>query len=139
MKRIAGMILVIALVVGMVPLVALANDEAEETAITVHGLVQERDLANFDNVVKADLINFAFAPHELTVEPGTTVVWVNKDRDLHNVHVRVIRDGRYVSLDIGDLYRENQMWAVTFHETGRYNLVCDPHLALGMEGRLIVE
>ena len=32
-----------------------------------------------------DIAKFAFAPNEITVAPGTTVVWVNRDETPHQV------------------------------------------------------
>ena len=35
--------------------------------------------------VEVAIADFAFSPATLTVEPGTTVVWVNKDGQRHSV------------------------------------------------------
>jgi plastocyanin len=76
--------------------------------------------------------NFAFGPGMLTVKRGTTVVWTNKDDDVHTVK----SDGgpqafKSPALDTGDSF------AVTFDKAGTYQYICSIHPY--MQGKIIVQ
>ena len=63
---------------------------------------------------------FAFAPKEITVKPGTTIVWVNHDEAPHTV---VSGDKTFVSkgLDTDDRFEH------TFDREGDFSYVCSVH------------
>jgi len=72
------------------------------------------------NTVAID--NFAFGPQTLTVAPGTTVSWVNKDDEPHTV----------VSADDPKLFKSgaldtNDSFAFTFSKPGTYKYFCSIH------------
>lgn len=78
---------------------------------------------------------FAFAPEELTVAPGTTVVWKWTGKGGgHNV---VADDGAFDSgspvPDAGTTFKH------TFSETGEFPYHCVPHKSLGMVGTITVK
>src|SRR5699024_3210375 len=78
---------------------------------------------------------FAFSPEELTVAPGTTVVWKWTGKGGgHNV---VADDGAFDSgspvTDAGTTFEH------TFSETGEFPYHCVPHKSLGMVGTIIVQ
>jgi plastocyanin len=76
--------------------------------------------------------NFAYAPREITVAPGTRVTWVNRDDVPHtatsSVKPRAFDSG---ALDTDDAY------SFTFTTPGTYDYFCavHPHMA----GRVIVK
>ena len=76
------------------------------------------------------IANFAFAPPDLTVAAGTTVVWKNADDSPHRV---ADRNGAYVSaaLDTDDSY------AHTFATPGVYGYFCSIHPF--MKGKITVK
>lgn len=63
---------------------------------------------------------FAFAPREITIAPGTTVVWSNKDETPHTL---IATDGSFVSkaMDTDDRYEH------AFAAPGDYNYFCTLH------------
>jgi len=63
---------------------------------------------------------FAFAPREITIAPGTTVVWSNHDETPHTL---IATDGSFVSraMDTDDRYEH------TFAAPGDYNYFCTLH------------
>ncbi len=63
---------------------------------------------------------FKFVPAEVTVAPGTRVVWINRDETPHTI---AGRDGALVSkaLDTGDAFEH------TFGEAGDYVYFCTLH------------
>ena len=79
-----------------------------------------------DTVVIRD---YAFHPATLTVTPGTTVTWVNRDPVAHTV---TSKDGGWGSA----LLQQGQEFSYTFAEPGTYNYFCQPHP--WMEGRIVV-
>ena len=70
--------------------------------------------------VTIDIGKFAFAPKEITVAPGTTVVWINHDETPHTI---ADSDHAFVSkaLDTEDSY------AHTFDHEGDVAYFCTVH------------
>ena len=70
--------------------------------------------------VTVDIAKFAFTPKEITVTPGTTVVWVNHDETPHTV---AASDHGFVSkaLDTDDRYEH------TFADEGDVAYFCTVH------------
>ena len=63
---------------------------------------------------------FAFTPKEITVAPGTTIVWTNHDETPHTL---IANDGSFVSkaMDTDDRYEH------TFATEGDFNYFCTLH------------
>jgi len=74
--------------------------------------------------------NFSFEPATLTVKPGTTVTWVNRDDEPHTA---TATDKRFNSktLDTGDRFSQE------FNAPGVYNYYCALHPK--MTGKIIVK
>ena len=70
--------------------------------------------------VTIDIAKFAFTPKEVTVAPGTTVVWINHDETPHTVSAT---DHSFVSkaLDTDDRYEH------TFADEGDIPYFCTVH------------
>ncbi|WP_224332431.1 plastocyanin/azurin family copper-binding protein [Haloprofundus halobius] len=73
----------------------------------------------------------SFDPEELTIEPGTTVVfeWASNG---HNV---VPNEGDWGETEI---YDEGHTYEHTFEEEAEYEYVCEPHESAGMVGTIEV-
>lgn len=69
---------------------------------------------------QVDIAKFAFAPKEITVAPGTNVVWTNHDETPHTV---ASNDKSFASkgLDTDDTYEH------TFDREGDFAYVCTVH------------
>jgi plastocyanin/uncharacterized membrane protein YozB (DUF420 family) len=79
--------------------------------------------------------DFAFKPFEVTVDVGTTVVWINKERAKHTATSDV------ALFDSGDQPMGN-VYEYTFTEPGVYTYYCVYHGdkgVVGMAGTIIVE
>jgi plastocyanin len=76
--------------------------------------------ASAAETVTVRIDNFAFAPAELSVAPGTTVVWTNLDDIPHTV---TSTDGAFKShaLDTDDSF------SFTFEKPGSYRYFCSLH------------
>ncbi len=83
--------------------------------------------AGSDNRVKID--NFSFTPQTLTVRPGTTVTWVNKDDVPHTV-TSTEKKFKSPALDT------DEQFSFTFSAPGTNNYFCSVHPH--MTGRIIV-
>jgi plastocyanin len=70
--------------------------------------------------VTVDTKNFAYSPTDLTVSPGTTVVFKNSDTIAHTV------TASDKSFDSGDL-PQNASWSHIFAKAGTYTYVCAYH------------
>jgi plastocyanin len=74
-----------------------------------------------------------FAPANITVEPGTTVTWVQSG---DNPHTTTSYDGLW---DSGMIEGGSQgTFSFTFEEPGTYDYFCIPHEDLGMVGSVTV-
>ena len=74
-----------------------------------------------------------FAPANITVEPGTTVTWVQSG---DNPHTTTSYDGLWDSGIIEG--GSGGTFSFTFEEPGTYDYFCIPHEALGMVGTVTV-
>jgi plastocyanin len=73
--------------------------------------------------------NFTFGPAELTIAPGTTVTWTNRDDIPHTV-VDVDKTFKSSVLDTDETYEH------TFVDPGTYRYFCSLHPK--MTGRVVV-
>lgn len=78
--------------------------------------------------------NQTFSPAEISISPGTTVRWVNESQESHTV----TPDG-HDEWSSASLTQEGQTFTHTFDEAGDFDYYCEPHLALGMTGRVVVQ
>ena len=88
-----------------------------------------------DQIVEVLMVNNTFEPAEITIEAGTSVIWVNDDPVIHDV-VAGTRDdptGAFQSPDI----ESGGGFSHTFEEPGTYDYFCSYHP--GMDGTVIVE
>jgi LPXTG-motif cell wall-anchored protein len=74
--------------------------------------------------------DYAFSPRTVTVQPGDTVTWTNRDGVRHSA---TAEDG---SFDTG-LLGSGESGEHTFREAGSYQYVCTPHP--NMQGTVVVE
>src|SRR5690242_14287724 len=67
-----------------------------------------------------EITKFAYAPQEITIAPGTAVVWINRDETPHTVTGKT---GELASpgLDTGDRYEH------AFEREGDYPYTCAVH------------
>jgi plastocyanin len=72
------------------------------------------------STVDLDIAKFAFAPKDITVSPGTKIVWTNRDEAPHTV---VSNDKSFASkgLDTDDRFEH------TFATEGDFNYICTVH------------
>ena len=73
-----------------------------------------------DRTVELDIAKFAYAPKEITVEPGTKVVWTNRDGAPHTV-TGADKSFASAGLDTGDKFEH------TFTAEGDFNYICTVH------------
>lgn len=86
------------------------------------------------NVVVVTLTNYEFTPGDLTIEPGTTVRWVNQTSMLHTVTPDGHSEWTAASLsEVGETFTH------TFDTEGAFPYYCSPHRSLGMTGSVTVE
>ncbi|HEY1328177.1 MAG TPA: cupredoxin family copper-binding protein [Casimicrobiaceae bacterium] len=76
--------------------------------------------AQAGETVKVDITKFVFAPKEITVEPGTRVVWTNHDESPHTV---TGNDKSFGSkgLDTDDTFE------FVFSKEGDFGYICAVH------------
>lgn len=74
--------------------------------------------------------NFTFGPERLTVAPGTTVTWTNRD-DIPHTIASTTRAFKSPALDTGDHF------SFTFRDAGVYDYFCSLHPH--MTGTIVVE
>ncbi len=85
-----------------------------------------------------NVVDNAFEPAELTIEPGTTVEWAWQGTQAqHNVVPDSQPEGAgwegHSSLESGDF-----SFSSTFDTEGDYEYICEPHVSQGMTGTITV-
>jgi plastocyanin len=112
----------------------IQEDLAEGTDVVTTPGAEGADAGMGDRVEVA-MINTTFEPNEITVQPGTTVVWTNEDTFAHTVTSGAgeIADGMF---DSGTL-ESGQTYEYTFDEPGIYEYFCSLHP--GMVGTVVVQ
>jgi plastocyanin len=76
--------------------------------------------ASSNRTVELDIAKFAFTPKEVTVAPGTKIVWTNRDETPHTV---ASNDKSFASkgLDTDDKFEH------TFDKEGDFSYICTVH------------
>lgn len=89
-------------------------------AIALLLFVNSLHAANDVHIV--EIIGYQFMPAELTIQRGSTVRWLNKEkRQFHNVWFREAGE------EPGDYLFPGDTDERTFNETGEFPYVCQPH------------
>jgi plastocyanin len=76
-----------------------------------------------------NITNFAFDPDSITVNPGSTVRWVNRDSVPHRILFADGADSKVLA--------PSQSWSRKFDGAGTFDYACTIHPA--MQGTVIVE
>ena len=86
-------------------------------------------------VVNVQITNFAYDPPVVTVPPGTTVLWTNKDSINHTVSSGT--PSKPAGIFGGKLATEGSTYSYKFDTPGEYPYYCDFHPS--MSGTVIVK
>jgi plastocyanin len=81
-------------------------------------LLAAADATAADSTV--EIKKFAFAPQEITIAPGSKVVWINRDETPHQIKAG---DGSFVSKALDTDDRHDQVFA----KEGDFSYVCTLH------------
>ena len=112
-------------IAGSVPLAAAlllgANQAKVQTAATGHTQAA---------AVEVKIDNFSFSPATLTVTPGTTVTWTNRDDIPHTV----VSDDKIFKSKVLDT---DEKFSYTFDKPGSYPYFCSVHPK--MTGKVVVQ
>ncbi len=111
--------------------VEVPSGDAVEVTIQLRSV----DPGENDDVVEIQLtVSQTFSPDDVTIEPGTTVRWVNVSNELHTV----TPDG-HSEWARAELSSSGETFEHTFETEGVFDYFCEPHLAMGMTGTIRVE
>ena len=86
--------------------------------------------------VTVDIANFAFAPPELRIAAGTTVIFTNSDNAPHTATAGTDAEPQPEQFDTG-LLQPGESGTVVFDEPGTYAYFCERHPP--MTGVIVVE
>jgi len=82
------------------------------------------------NVVEVKVDNFSFSPQTITIKPGTTVIWTNRDDIPHTV----VSDDKVFKSKVLDT---DDKFSFTFDKAGNFPYFCSIHPK--MTGTVIVQ
>lgn len=99
-------------------------------AILASGMTMSAPRAAAADAKMLTIDNFTFAPTSVTVAPGTTVTWTNRDDIPHTV-TSTTKVFKSQALDTGDTF------TYTFKQPGTYAYFCSLHPH--MTGTIVVE
>lgn len=72
------------------------------------------------NVVEVKIDNFSFSPQTITIKPGTTVIWTNRDDIPHTV----VSDDKVFKSKVLDT---DEKFSFTFDKAGNFPYFCSVH------------
>lgn len=107
-----------------VPASAAGQPKAETTAQAA------AQAAPAGNVVEVKVDNFSFSPQTITIKPGTTVIWTNRDDIPHTV----VSDDKIFKSKVLDT---DEKFSFTFDKAGNFPYFCSVHPK--MTGKVIVQ
>jgi plastocyanin len=81
-------------------------------------------------IVEVKVDNFSFSPQTITVAPGTTVIWTNRDDIPHTV----VSDDKVFKSKVLDT---DEKFSFTFDKAGSFPYFCSVHPK--MTGKVIVQ
>ncbi len=81
-------------------------------------------------VVEVKVDNFSFSPQTITIAPGTTVIWTNRDDIPHTV----VSDDKVFKSKVLDT---DEKFSFTFDKAGNFPYFCSVHPK--MTGKVIVQ
>jgi len=99
-------------------------------ALPAQAQASQQKSAPTGETVQVAIDNFAFSPKELTIKPGTTVLWTNKDDIPHTV----TSDSNAFASPLLDT---NQNFRFAFPSSGNFAYFCKLHPK--MTGRVVVQ
>lgn len=85
---------------------------------------------------QVNVVNYKFEPKEITITEGDTVIWTNTNGN-HNVNGQ---KSVYPSNpeSFGNSLGSNWSYQYIFNTAGTYDYQCDPHIGMGMVGKVTV-
>ncbi len=108
-------------------------------SIGVVGIVEEDEpffpANGEESLVQA--VDNSFAPEDVTIEAGTTLVWLNRGRNDHNI-IPEDRDPTWLFEDVD--FTPGDEVSFVFQRPGTYRYYCSIHgnLTFGMPGVVVV-
>jgi plastocyanin len=147
MLSVVAVVVIAAAVVGVVIAKGNKSDDTSKDTAANSGNMDMDSPSNGKpdnsdtNTAAADTVtiqDFAFSPANITVKPGTTVTWTNKDSAAHTVTATDGKKGldNKLVLDSGTI-NSGQKYAATFSTPGVYHYRCNFHSS--MTGTVTVE
>ena len=88
--------------------------------------------ASETKLITIKMRDYDFQPTKITIEPGTTVEWINVGK-----HVHTVTDDNS-KWDSGNI-KTGEKFSHRFDEKGTFKYVCVPHEEMGMTGTVIVK
>lgn len=100
--------------------------------LTVSNRAVERDRETQEKAVVIKMEGYHFKPDKITIEPGTTVEWINTAKMSHTV------TDENAAWDSGSL-KPGEKFSHRFDQKGTFKYICIPHEEAQMTGTIIVK
>jgi len=94
--------------------------------------------AGMANEVEIEILNSQFTPNSITIQPGTRVVWVNKDSETHSIDPGTLMDPTSDFDGSSNILPDDPPFAITFTKIGTINYYCSIHQTNVKQGTVIV-
>jgi len=94
--------------------------------------------AEMENEVEIEIHSGQFNPSSITIQPGTRVVWVNKDSETHSVDPGTLMDPTTDFDGSSNILPDDPSFAITFTKIGTIKYYCSIHQTNVKQGTIIV-
>ena len=95
--------------------------------------------AAMENEVEIEIRNSQFNPNSIAIQPGTRVVWVNKDSEVHSVDPGAFMNANPDLFEASVNMEQNDTFAITFTKIGTIKFYCSIHQTNVKQGTIIVQ
>lgn len=91
-----------------------------------------------DDEVTIEILSDRFNPSSITIEPGTKVVWINRDAQTHSVDPGTFMNPTNDFVGSPNL-DQDKTFTLTFTSLGTVNYYCSIHQASVKQGSIVVQ
>lgn len=123
-RRLGVAAILLAVILFAVAAILVINNSSSNTSGSSSNSSSQESSSAEESTAQVATINITkagFVPAELTINPGTVVVWVNKDTAIHQVESNSLPEGSSKAEYKSEILNKDQQYSREFDEADSYN------------------